>query len=175
MKPCTKRCYAFLVLRTNNKNKNMEFKGYLNRHVSRPAIEGEVTPNFFQNSESKPFNPSSVRAFDAHHGATKFHQLPFLQKKLETYSKEIETKGEKIPKTKIKESVSNKETLSPEMHAYYFMELAEEKQDDLLVEHKIIVPDAIRKDLQKMSEFIANCKNDIENFVPINKIFELLD
>lgn len=53
---------------------------------------------------------------------------------------------------------------------FYFMELPEEQQDDFLVENKIIIPDAIRNDLEKMTNFFAKNKISPAKFMPIKTI-----
>ena len=74
-----------------------------------------------------------------------------------------------IGKLAIPEFILNNTTTDDEW-VYYFTEFSEDEQDQILVENKIIVPDAIRNDLEKLTDFFADNRIRAVKFIPIKAI-----
>ncbi|KKP95677.1 MAG: hypothetical protein US25_C0014G0002 [Candidatus Moranbacteria bacterium GW2011_GWE1_36_7] len=143
-----------------------EFTNYFERHIAPPQKSLEGNNTSFEQKKLK--RDLKCRAFDAQYNATKFEQHPAIQERLTDHQ---QSKKKNVIKSKV-ESPKNNNFIDSEQLAFYFMELLEKQQDDLLVEHEIIMPDIIRKDLNKMSEFIEKIGSQ---FVPIEKIYTYLE
>ncbi|KKQ50932.1 MAG: hypothetical protein US70_C0028G0016 [Parcubacteria group bacterium GW2011_GWD2_38_11] len=74
-----------------------------------------------------------------------------------------------IGKLAIPEFILNNTTTDGQW-VYCFMEFPEDEQDKILVENKIIVPDAIRNDLEKLTSFFSNNRIRAVKFIPIKAI-----
>ncbi len=132
-------------------------------------------------SESIPISPEQktplkekdisekIKPFDAKSQAPKFIDNYFIKQNSDLH-RLFEENKEKINKNN--EPSEHKESAESELLAYYFMELSEDSQDDLLVKHEIIMPDEIRNDLKKISDFIATNKN---GFIPAEEILALFE
>lgn len=115
-----------------------------------------------------------TRPFDAKFQTAKFAENQFIKKNSELHQTFLQKLAEKDAHDTVAKLPENADDTNSELLAYYFMELSEDQQDDMLVEHEIIIPDWIRKDLKKMSDFIAKNKAAAIDFVPIQEIFSLL-
>lgn len=76
-----------------------------------------------------------------------------------------------IGKLAIPEFILNNATTDGQW-VYCFMELPEEEQDKILVENKIIVPDAIRHNLEKLTNFFSDNRIRAVKFIPIKAILD---
>lgn len=74
-----------------------------------------------------------------------------------------------IGKMAIPEFILNNTTTDAEW-VFHFMELSEDEQDKILVENKIIVPDAIRNDFEKMADFFTDNRIRAVKFIPIKAV-----
>jgi hypothetical protein len=124
--------------------------------------------------EKQRIKPLKTRPFDAKFKAPKFTKSPFVKKNQELEELALKLKKKKTAEKKAKSLEKNAFKIENELLAFYFMELAPDQQDDLLVEHAIIVPDAIRNDLEKMCDFILKNRADGIDFVPMKTILSLL-
>ena len=139
-----------------------DFESSFDRHPAKIKKSFTYAEDIQYSSPTKKDTSNWHRPFDSH-SATKLSQHSTLKYKV---ASKIEKEIDKEP-TSIKTEI---ETPSSEMHAYYFMELLQDLQDELLTEYEVIVPDVIRNDLEKMKSFI-----EVNAFVPMEKILELLN
>ncbi|MDD5397185.1 MAG: hypothetical protein PHW24_03950 [Candidatus Moranbacteria bacterium] len=152
---------------------HQQFSEHFYNHIAPPPEPIKESAVLAEPKKEKTIQENSkftTRPFDAQRHVSKFTDIPFIKSNHQD-SEHAEKKNKQETKTGRAEII---QPIDSELLAYYFMELLPKQQDDLLVEHEIIVPDKIRNNLKKMSDFIAEKTASDSGFIPEEKILDLL-